>query len=119
MNDEGLADAESYRVDGATGALTPLEVYTVGKRPPRCWRSLSAADARPLHRRRAAVDEQQRAGHVRGVVGGEKQDAGGDFIGRAVTPKQGALGGVIPVLLERPADRLNAFLVKGRVDGAG
>src|SRR5258708_35541198 len=108
MNDEGLADAESYRVDGATGALTPLEVYTVGKRPPRCWRSLSAADARPLHRRRAAVDEQPRAGHVRGVVGGEKQDAGGDLIGRAAAPKAGALGRRTPVLLAQPADPLNA-----------
>ena len=27
---DGLA---SYRVDGETGALTPLEIYTVGRRP--------------------------------------------------------------------------------------
>ncbi len=67
------------------------------------------------HRGVAAVDEQQRAGHVRGVVRGEKQDAGGDFIGRAVTLEQRALGGVIPVLLERPAERLNALLVVERV----
>src|SRR5690349_16759755 len=62
------------------------------------------------HRGVAAVDEQQGAGHVRGVVGGEKQDARGDLIGCAVTPEQGALGGVIAVLLERPADRLIAVL---------
>jgi len=36
-----------------------------------------------------------------------------------VTPEQRALGGVIPVLLERPAERLIALLVKGRVDRPG
>ena len=75
--------------------------------------------ARRSHRGVAAVDEQQRAGHVGGVVRGEKQDAGGDFIGRAVTPEQRALGGVIPVLVERATDRLIALLVKGRVDRPG
>src|SRR5215831_15844453 len=69
------------------------------------------------HRGVAAVDEQQGAGHVGGVVRGEKQNAGGDFVGRAVTPEQGALGGVVLVLLEGPADRFVALLVKRRVDG--
>src|SRR5215813_12769474 len=72
--------------------------------------------ARRSHRGVAAVDEQQRARHVGGVVGSEKQDAGGNLVGRTVTPEQRALGCVIPVLLERPADRLIALLVKGRVD---
>jgi len=69
------------------------------------------AQVRRSHRGVAAVDEQQRAGHLGGVVRGEKQDAGGDFIGRAVTPEQRALGGVIPVLVERPAERFVALLV--------
>src|SRR5262245_63012349 len=69
--------------------------------------------ARLSHRGVAAVDEQQRARHVGGVVGSEKQDAGGgNLFGRTVTPEQRALGRVIPVLLERPADRLIALLVK-------
>src|SRR5262249_62126962 len=57
--------------------------------------------SRRLHRSVAAVDEQQGAGHVGGIVRSEKQDAGADFIGRAVAPEQGALGGVVAVLVER------------------
>src|SRR4029453_3734777 len=61
------------------------------------------------HRGVAAVDEQQRAGHVRGVVRREKQDARGDFLRRAVTPEECAdprLGGLVLLHVARGAARV-------------
>jgi hypothetical protein len=57
---------------------------------------------RPLLRRRAAVDYEPGAGHKAGVVGGEKDDALGDVVGRAEpadrVPRHGLLAYCIDIV---------------------
>src|SRR5215510_9770228 len=65
----------------------------------------------------AAVDEQQRAGHIGRIVRCQEQDAGCDLFGRARAPEQGAPRGVFAVLLEGAAHLTDAALVEGRIDG--
>src|SRR5262249_49540391 len=106
-----------------SGVSMSTSIFSSSRDPCTFLLLLRRKGAKPLrvgsHRGSAAVDEQQRARHVGGVVGGQKQDTRRDLIGRAVASEQRALGGVVSILLERPADRLIALLVKGRVDRPG
>src|ERR1700746_2724300 len=67
----------------------------------------------------AAVHEQQGAGDVGGIVGGQKQDRGGDLLGPARALEHGALCGLGVVLLDRLARRGEAALMERREDRAG
>src|SRR5215831_17042526 len=106
--------ASAWRAAPTSGLIRRLWRRATQSRKSGALSGSGARCSAGSHRGVAAVHEQQGAGHVGGVVRGEKQDAGGDFVGRAVTPEQGALGGVVPVLLERPADCFVALLVKRR-----
>ena len=56
----------------------------------------NAAAQRPSHRRHAAIHEQQRAGDVGRIVGGQEQDRGGDRFSarpRALEPCRAGSGG--------------------------
>ncbi len=55
-------------------------------------RHVSAAE-HSSHRRHAAVHEQQGAGDVGGIVGGQEQDRGGDLLGSARALQHGAFRG--------------------------
>src|SRR3984893_2809817 len=76
----------------------------------------------PLQRSHTAVHEQQGAGDVGGIVGGQKQDRGGDLLGPARGLQPGALCGAGVVLLDGLAGRCDAALMercedRARADG--
>src|SRR6266581_2166134 len=61
-------------------------------------------------RRHAAVHEQQGAGDVGGIVGGQEQDCGGDLLGPARALQHGASCSLGVVLLDGLAGRREAAL---------
>src|SRR5271169_6461581 len=69
-------------------------------------------------RSHTAVHEQQGAGDVGGIVGGQKQDRGGDLLGPAGALQHGALCGLGVILLDGLAGRCNAALMEWREDRA-
>src|ERR1700739_5140278 len=70
-------------------------------------------------RSHTAVHEQQGAGDVRGIVGGQKQDRGGDLLGPARALQHGGLCGPGVVLLDGLAGGGDAALMERREDRAG
>src|ERR1700746_1615595 len=66
----------------------------------------------------AAVHEQQGAGDVGGIVGGQKQDRGGDLLGPARALQPGDLGGPGVVLLDGLAGSGDAALMGRREEWA-
>src|ERR1043166_8263605 len=73
----------------------------------------------PLQRSHTAVHEQQGAGDVGGIVGGQKQDRGGDLLGFARALEHGALCGPGVVLLDGLAPRGDPALMERCEDRAG
>src|SRR5437899_7325897 len=69
-------------------------------------------------RSHTAVHEQQGTGDVGGIVGGQKQNRGGDLLGPARALQHGALCGPGVVLLDGLAGRLDAALMERREDRA-
>src|SRR5712672_1063890 len=69
-------------------------------------------------RSHTAVHEQQSAGDVGGIVGGQKQDRGGDLFGPTRALQHGALCGLGVVLLDGLAGRCDAALMERREDRA-
>src|SRR5215831_12131355 len=69
-------------------------------------------------RSHTAVHEQQGAGDVGGIVGGQKQDRGGDLLGPARALQHGALCGLGVILLDGLAGRCDAALMERREDRA-
>src|SRR5580698_8656529 len=69
-------------------------------------------------RRHTAVHEQQGAGDVGGIVGGQKQDRGGDLLGPARALQHRALCGAGVVLLDGLAGSCDAALLERREDRA-
>src|SRR5215831_9165984 len=69
-------------------------------------------------RSHTAVHEQQGAGDVRGIVGGQKQDRGGDLFGPAWALQHGALCGSGVVLLDGLPGRGDTALMERREDRA-
>ena len=65
-----------------------------------------------------AVHEQQGAGDVGGIAGGQKQDRGGDLLGPAWALQHGAVCGLGVVLLDGLASRCDAALMEWREDWA-
>ena len=65
--------------------------------------------------------EQQGAGDVGGIVGGQKQDCGGDLVCPARALQRGALCGLGVILLDGLAGRCDAALMeredRARADG--
>ena len=84
------------------------------------WPAIGVAGAeRPVleyssQRRHTAVHEQQGAGDVGGIVGGQKQDRGGDLLGPARALQHGALCGLGVILLDGLAGRCDAALMEER-----
>src|SRR4051794_1094212 len=69
-------------------------------------------------RRHTTVHEQQGAGDVGGILGGQKQDRGGDLLGPARALQHGALCGPGIVLLDGLAGSCEAALMEWREDRA-
>src|SRR5262249_25389165 len=69
-------------------------------------------------RSHTAVHEQQGAGDIGGIVGGQKQDRGGDLLGPAWALQHGALCGLGVILLDGLASRRDAALMERREDRA-
>src|SRR6516165_124266 len=88
-----------------------------GDTQQRGW-TASAPTEYSSQRSHTAVHEQQGAGDVRGIVGGQKQDRGGDLLGPARALQHGALRGLGVVLLNGLASRGDAALMERREDRA-
>src|SRR6266850_1089680 len=91
--------------------MTPPSAYDAATSPYE-WGGFSS------ERRHAAVHEQQGAGDVGGIVGGQEQDGGGDLLGPARTLQHGALRGLGVILLDGLAGSCDAALMERREDRA-
>src|SRR5271155_5293801 len=98
--------------------MTGMAVFLLFNRSSATVTGLRAPAEYSSQRRHAAVDEQQGAGDVGGIVGGQKQDRGGDLLGPAGTLQHGALRGPGVVLLDGLAGSCDAALMERREDRA-
>ena len=72
---------------------------------------MSAPTEYSSQRSHTAIHEQQGAGDVGGIVGGQKQDCGCDLLGPARALQHGALCGPGVILLDSLAGRCDAALM--------
>src|SRR5207237_5199444 len=85
------------------------------KSPTICLTPIAEYSSQRSH---TAVHEEQGAGDVGGIVGGQKQDRGGDLLGPARALQHGALCGLGVILLDGLAGRCDAALMERREDRA-